>query len=257
MNDFLTAAEGIVREAGRAAKEMLPRSQVLRHKKYREIVTDGDIRVEEYVISSLRKLFPDHGFESEEMGRENADAEYVWILDPIDGTKYYAKGVPLYAVSLALKQRGRESPILGVVYSPEFEQTYCAALGAGATLNGRPIHCQSQAELEEASICLEIPSRDAPRAELQWAMEKMSLLVERAFRVRIIGVGSLGLCFCASGGFDAYINLGSMWKSHDVAAGEVIVREAGGEFFYAGETGRQIVAGPKALCERILETLEL
>jgi myo-inositol-1(or 4)-monophosphatase len=237
------------------AKEILPRPKVLHHKKFGEPVTEGDIRVEEYVISSLKKLFPDHGFDSEERGQENIDAEYVWILDPIDGTKYYAKDVPLYSVSLALVRN--KQLVLGIVYSPELGRMYCASTGRGATLNDRGICCSDEKDLNKASICLEIPSRSSSSGEQQWALGKMSMLIERAYRVRIIGVGSLGLCFCAMGGFDAYVNLGCIWKYCDNAAGQVIVQEAGGEFFYAGVKKRQIVAGPKALCDEIRAVLKI
>jgi len=257
MDGFLSAAKKIVSEAGLMAKKMLSSSHIRDHKQHGDVVTDGDICVENHVISSLEKLFPNHGFDSEEMGQKNADAEYVWILDPIDGTKYYNKDMPLYAVSLALKQRGKETPILGVVYSPEFNRMYSAGIGKGAALNGRPIYCSDVDRLEDASICLEIPSRDSSSAELQWAMEKMSVLVRHAYRVRIIGVGSLGLCFCAMGGFDAYVNLGCLWKPCDHAAGRVIIREAGGEFSYLGKQGRQIVAGPTALCNEIRTILNV
>lgn len=258
LSALLAAARKIAQEAGhRASKLSLGSRKVLKRKKYGDLVTTGDHNVEKYVRNELKKQCPNHGLDFEEMGQENPEAEYVWILDPIDGTKYYAKGVPLYAVSLALKQRGKESPILGVVYCPEFKWTYCAALGAGATLNGRRINCRSKASLKEVSICLEIPSRDSIPDELQWALEKMSLLIEQAFRVRIIGVGSLGLCFCASGGFDAYVNLGSMWKHHDIAAGQVIVQEAGGEFLYVGEEEKQIIAGPERICDKIRNVLKI
>ncbi|MHC4618495.1 MAG: inositol monophosphatase family protein [Planctomycetota bacterium] len=254
---LLLAAQRVSREGGLIAKEMLSRSQVVGHKKYGEIVTEADERVEERVISSLKELYPDDGFDSEERGKENTDAEYVWILDPIDGTKYYAKGIPLYSVSLALARRGEL--IVGVVYSPESDQMYCASIGSGAILNDKRIHCSAEEDVAKASICLEIPSKDSPRDELHWALEKMCILIEHAHRVRIIGVGSLGLCFCARGGFDAYVNLGCMWKYCDNAAGQVIVREAGGEFSYFGKADRQIIAiaGPAALCEKIRQILRI
>ena len=255
MNNLLVVAEKVVREAGLMAKEILPRSKVLHHKKFGEPVTEGDIRVEEYVISSLSKQYPNHGFDSEEIGEKNLKAEYVWILDPIDGTKYYAKGIPLYSVSLALAHYGKL--VLGVVYSPELDRMYCASVGENASLNSKTIHCSGEEHIENASICLEIPSRDSPKGELQWALGKMSKLIEQAYRVRIIGVGSLGLCWCAVGGFDAYINLGCMWKYCDHAAGQVIVREAGGEFHYVGKKGKQIVAGPAVLCNKIRKLISL
>lgn len=255
MNDLLEVAEKTVREAGLLAKEILPLSKVLHYKNFGEPVTEGDIRVEEFVISSLKKLFPVHGFDSEEIGKKNPKAEYVWILDPIDGTKYYAKGIPLYSVSLALAHHGEL--VLGVVYSPESDRMYCASVGERASLNGKTIHCSGQDHMENASICLEIPSRDSPQGEVQWALGKMSKLIEQAYRVRIIGVGSLGLCFCASGGFDAYVNLGCLWKYCDHAAGQIILQQAGGQFYYVGKQKKQIVAGPEALCDEIRALMDL
>jgi len=255
MSEIMSVAEKIVRKASIEAKEMLSCSHVLRYKNYGDIVTEGDVYIEEKVISSLKMRFPDHGFDSEERGQENTGAEYVWILDPIDGTKYYAKGIPLYSVSLALARD--EELILGIVYTPELDRMYCASSGQGAMLNGHKIQCSNETHLDKTSICLEIPSRDSTDAELRWALEKMSVLIEQAYRVRIIGVGSLGLCFCAAGGFDVYVNLGSMWKRHDIAAGQVIVQEAGGEFLYVGEEEKQIIAGPETLCSKIRDILKI
>lgn len=255
MSNLQKVAEKIVRKAGLMAKEILQHSKIHHYKKFGEPVTEGDIRVEEFLISSLKEVFPDHGFDSEEKGQENIDAEYIWVLDPIDGTKYYAKDVPLYSVSLALERN--KQLVLGIVYSPEFDRMYCASKGGGATMNGREICCSKEGRLNKASICLEIPSRNSSSQEQQWVMKKMSLLIESAYRARMIGVGALGLCFCAMGGFDAYVNLGSMWKYCDIAAGQIIIQESAGEFLYAGEKKRQIVAGPRALCDEIRAVLKI
>ena len=250
MDEFLAAAEQVVRDAGTQAREMIHRARVLKNKEHGDIVTDGDLCVEEYVISSLKKLFPDHGFVSEERSAERADAEYVWTLDPIDGTKYYARDVPLWAISLALARNGE--PVLGVVFSPELDRLYAARTGHGATLNGRPIHCSTVKDLEQASICLEIPNRDATDDERQWALAKLSELVEHVFRVRIIGVSSLGLCFCAAGWFDAFVSLNSPWYEWDVAAGRLILHESGADY---RTHDRQIIAGPARLCNEIQTAL--
>jgi myo-inositol-1(or 4)-monophosphatase len=249
MKHLLVEAKRIVRNAGLMAKEIPPSSRIPRTKIQGSPVTEGDIRVEEYVICELKKQFPDHGIDSEEMGKRNPDAECVWILDPIDGTDYYVRDVPLYSVSLALERN--KKLVLGVVYMPELDRIYYATAGQGATMNNRKIRFSDEAHLSKASIFLEIPSGTSSSAEQQCSLEKMSALIQKVYRVRIIGVGSLGLCFCATGGFDAYVNLGTMWKRHDIAAGQIIVREAGGEFSYLGERGRQIVAGPAALCSQI------
>jgi len=252
MHELLSAAEQIVRDAGAKAREMLHRSRVRQHKEHGDIVTDGDLCVEEHVISSLKELFPDHGFVSEERGAERADAEYVWTLDPIDGTKYYARDVPLWAISLALSRGGE--PLLGIVFSPDLDRLYSARAGQGATLNSRPIHCSAVEHLEQASICLEIPNRDSDAAERKSALAKMAKLVERAYRVRIIGVSSLGLCFCAAAGFDAFVSLSSPWHEWDIAAGRLILHESGADY---RTHGRQIIAGPATLGDEIQALLEM
>ena len=252
MSEFLTVAQQAVHDAGQKALQMLHHAQVLRQKAYGDFVTDGDVSVEQDVISSLRTHFPGHGFDSEERDRENVDAEYVWLLDPIDGTKYYAKDVPLYSVSLALRRHN--DLVLGLVYMPEMDRMYTAEKGGGAALNGQPIHCSSESQLQNAHICLEIPSRDVPEPDRRIAFDRLATLVQNAYRVRVLGVASVGLCFCAAGGFDAYANLGSIWKRCDNAAGELILREAGGEFALIG---RHIVAGPAPLCRQIREVTGL
>ncbi|MCZ6652034.1 MAG: hypothetical protein O7D91_03290 [Planctomycetota bacterium] len=251
-DELLKAAEQIVRDAGAKARQMIQRARVRQQKEHGDIVTDGDLCVEEHVISSLKKLFPGHGFISEERGTERADAEYVWTLDPIDGTKFYARDVPLWAISLALSRRGE--PLLGIVFSPELDRLYAARTGHGATLNSRPIHCSTVKHLEQASICLEIPNRNSADDERKWAMARLSELVERAYRVRIIGVSSLGLCFCAAAGFDAFVSLSSPWHEWDVAAGRLILQESGADY---RTHGRRIIAAPAALCDKIQALLAI
>lgn len=251
---LLQAARGIVVEAGNQASQIPPASRVpIREKAYGDIVTDGDLAVQDHVVTQLRSLSPGYGIDSEEMDRQNPEAEYVWVLDPIDGTKYYARDVPLYSVSLALNHRNE--PVIGIVYCPDLNRLYCACADEEPTLNDKAIHCSAVDRLEQASICLEIPSRYASHDEQRWAIGKMSVLTERCYRVRIIGVGSLGLCFCAAAGFDAYVNLSSLTKPHDTAAGEAIVRGAQGDFLRVGKERRQIIAGPAGLCDEICKLL--
>ena len=255
MKHFLEEAKKIVLIAGKMAKNLPLDSRDRIPKEHGQFYTQGDLDVEKYVTNNLKERFPDHGFDSEEMGKKNTEAEYVWFLDPIDGTSYYAKDVPFYSVSLALAHHGKL--VLGIVYCPELDRMYCATTGRGPTLNGHKICCSNENDLEKASICLEIPSKNSPLPKIKRALRKMSVLIEHSYRVRIIGVGSLGMCFCAAGGFDAYVNFGSMWKYHDIAAGQVIVQEAGCEFSIFGKDQRQIVAGPAALCKEIRAIVNL
>lgn len=249
---LLKSATQVLKEAGRIARQGFGHSMIVRRKEFNDIVTEGDLKVEEYILSRLHELYPDHGVVSEEAGKRADDAEYVWILDPIDGTKYYSRGVPLYSISLALEERGEL--ILGVVFNPEAGQMFRGAKGKGAHLNNRRIHCSHTTELQEATICLEIPSRDSPAGERRQALKGMGDLMDHVRRVRILGVSALGLAFCAAGAFDAYVNLGSTSQHHDTAAGHAILSEAGGQFSCVGPGA---VAGPPRLCEQLFDLLDL
>jgi myo-inositol-1(or 4)-monophosphatase len=246
MRAYREAAVRLVREGGIIAKDMIRRIDIRTDKGQGDFVTTADLRVEAHILTQLRRAFPEHGFFSEERGGERTDAEYVWVLDPIDGTKHYVRGNPMYSVSLALVRAGMS--VLGVVYLPEVEQFYVAERGAGATLNGRPVHVSAETRLERAMPCVEIPSRHAGSEEKRWAFDRLEALIRHTQRVRIVGVSSIGLCLCASGAFDAYVNLGSGWKPHDVAAARLVMTEAGGRY---ETSGQRIVAGPETLCDRV------
>jgi len=248
----LRAAAEAVREGGRIGAAMLRDARVVREKANEDIVTEGDLAVEKHVVERLRRMFPDDGIDSEEMGAERTGADDVWVLDPIDGTKYYARDVPLWTVSLGLRRGG--AGVGGIVYSPPLDRMWFAAAGRGATLNGQPIRCSDQADLSAAFLCVQIPGASFPDDELDWAGRKLFDLVRRSLRVRVLGVGALDLCLCAAGAFDACINLGGPWKPCDVAAGWVIASEAGAEVI---QLERRVVVAPPALCDPILDALGL
>jgi myo-inositol-1(or 4)-monophosphatase len=251
--EFMVEAKAIVHSAGGMAKRRVFGCTVEYVKPFDNIVTSADKGINAFVIGALRDRFPEHGIDSEETGAANREVDYVWVLDPIDGTKYYARGLPFYTVSLALKHKG--NLVLGIVYAPEFDHMYCAVSGDGATLNDRPILISETEALEAASVYLEIPSRTSPLRSRISAVDKLPILLNHAGRIRVIGVGSLGLCFCATQSFDVYVNLGSALKEHDIAAGRVILKEAGGEFLAMGEENGYVVAGPTALCTQICRLL--
>ena len=243
-------ATRIVREGAAIARDYFGRTSVLREKAFHDIVTEADLAVESHIVGALRALYPDHGFLAEEGGAERADAEYVWVLDPIDGTKYYARSVPLYAVSLALLHRGQ--PAMGVVHTPQMDQLFDGIVGKGARLNGEPIRCSQVARLEDATLCAEIPSRDSDAALREKGLSQFAELVRAARRVRVLGLGSLGLCYSALGGVDAYVNLGGATKDVDVAAGGAILMAAGGEFRRQGPI---MLGGPAELLSQIEQVI--
>ena len=236
----------IVREAGRVARARFGATELVKEKPLGDIVTAADLEIEELILRELRQSFPDFGFLSEERGEERHGADNVWILDPIDGTKYFWRGVPLYTISLALERDGEL--VMGVVFNPQADEMFAACLGGGATRNGTPIHVSAVGKIEDAMISAEIASRDHDAGHVDWALEHFGRLVRTVKRVRLLGVSALALCYCAEGGFDAYLNLGSSTEYYDVAAGSFILTEAGGRFI---RSGGAIIGGPNVLVEQL------
>jgi myo-inositol-1(or 4)-monophosphatase len=189
-----------------------------------DLVTQADLASQEVVRRTVLGAFPDHCLLGEEKAPDEilADrAEYRWIVDPLDGTTNYVHGVPHYCVSLALERNG--DLLVGAVYDPVLDECFTAAAGQGARLNARPIHTSEVGVLSEALAAVGFPpsvSRDSP--DLLLFLE----MVCRCQAIRRTGSAALNLCYLASGRFDlAWSYSTNIW---DVAAGTLILREAGG-----------------------------
>jgi myo-inositol-1(or 4)-monophosphatase len=194
----------------------------------RDFATAVDFQIEEAVKSALREIAPEIPFLGEESGGQAIDGNAIWVLDPIDGTVNFARGSPLCGLSLALVEARR--PRLAVVDFPFLGERYLAAEGAGAFLNGRPIHCATVNSLAEAVIGLSDFSvgRDSP-TENPAHLALLATLSRRALRVRLHGSEALDLAWTAAGRLGATIMLSNLpW---DVSGGVLLVREAGGSVF--------------------------
>lgn len=217
------AALGVVREAGRLAAEQYHRRSELdvERKGTQDLVSEADRTCEDMIVGALQKLFPGDGFLGEERGARNSGAEATWIIDPIDGTANFLRGIPLWCVSLGLLTGG--DFVIGVIYNPITEELYAARQGQGATLNGKKIEVSRVKSLEDARLGIGFSYRQlvAPHAE---AVKK---LLDAHCEYSRLGSGALGLAFTADGRLDGY------WEAHinswDVAAGLCIVKEAGGQ----------------------------
>jgi myo-inositol-1(or 4)-monophosphatase len=220
----------IVRGAGKIAAARLGHSRVVRSKEQGDLATDVDMEVNRMIIRELAGRFPSFAILSEETGEQAGEpagqSEYTWLVDPIDGSKHYTKGIPLYAVSLALRRQSEL--VMGVVYVPSTDEMFSSVRGCGAKKNGAHIECSGETVLEDALVCVELPSRHTGRERIGEALMRLQCLMLGCQRIRVLGVTALGLCYCACGGFDAYVNLGSypnaIW---DRAGGEIIAQEAG------------------------------
>lgn len=224
--ELLELAEQAVVLAGNVINSMAGQNRTYSGKGDRDFATDVDLAVEDTVRKFLAKETPDYPLLGEEAGRGGGspDATYEWVLDPVDGTVNFAHGSPLYSVSLALMHEG--VPTAGVVAAPAFQETFSAATGHGATLNGRPIAASAAEALPVALVSLGDFAVGSAAAERN--VERLDLvhrLVPQVQRLRMIGSAALDLCWVASGRLDAVVILSThLW---DIGAGVVIAKEAG------------------------------
>jgi myo-inositol-1(or 4)-monophosphatase len=195
----------------------------VRHKGRVDIVTDVDLASEALVRSILGATFPDHGVLGEEGGidRGGADARMRWIVDPLDGTTNYAHGFAFYCVSIALEVDGTVQ--VGVIYDPTADELFVAVRGQGAELNGRPIGVSQVSELSEALLATGFPY---DHTLLPMAVKAFGDVSAACQAVRRAGSAALDLAYVACGRFDGYWEF--VLKAWDMAAGVLIVQEAGG-----------------------------
>ncbi len=252
MKEFLILAMDIVREAGEKVKNIFGHSIIERLKDDDDFATDADLLVEEFIFNFIKTHFPAHGFDSEERGIYQPDAEYVWILDPIDGTKYFHQNIPLYSIALALVHK--KKIVLGIVNMPETNQFFYTSVynDIGAILNNSSIFCANNKPLEDISIIVELPNRNNSSFNIDYSFSIVQALLRKVKRIRIIGVGSISLCYCAMGGFDVYLNLSMIRKHYDYAAGRIILEQAGGQYL---ETNQMIIGGREENVRTILDFL--
>lgn len=215
------AARAAAREIVFAAEN---REQIeISDKASNDFVTDADRHAEEIIIRTLRTAYPDHAFLSEEAGRAgNADSDYLWIIDPIDGTTNFIHGLPQFAVSIGLTYRGE--PIAAVVYDVAKNELFTAAKGQGASLDGRRIRVGENDEMRRALIGTGFPFRRG--ADIDGYLEGFKRVAERTAGIRRPGSAALDLAWVACGRYDGFweFNL----KPWDICAGGLIVLEAGG-----------------------------
>jgi myo-inositol-1(or 4)-monophosphatase len=178
------------------------------------------------ITADLLASFPDHQVIGEEFGSSGSDtADYQWVIDPLDGTTNFVRGIAHFAVSIGVTFRGR--PYAGVVFDPIKDELFTALRGHGAKLNGKPIHVSNRSGLRGALLATGIPFSGEPLAHFTHFTSTLSgLLQQHTSGVRRLGAAALDLAYVAAGRYDGF------WESHlkqwDVAAGVLLVEEAGG-----------------------------
>ncbi len=225
MHPMLNIAVRAARAAGNVIARNLGHADQfsVSEKHKNDLVTDIDRECESTIVSILSKAYREHAILGEEGGlKGDPEAEYQWVIDPIDGTTNFVMGLPHVGVSIALMHKGK--PELGVVFDPSLNEMFTAARGEGASLNGRRIRVGNQSSLDAAIVATALPVRYPERLEAYFKF--LPRLVLNTADIRRAGAASLDLCYVACGRHDGYLEQGL--KPWDFAAGELIVREAGG-----------------------------
>lgn len=222
MNRYLQAAQEIAQQAGHLLLDEFQRPRHIEYKSEVDIVTAADRRSEAFIVERLGTLFPQHSVVAEEGGGQETASEFCWYVDPLDGTTNFAHGYPFFCVSLALV-RGEEF-LVGVVHDPIRDETFSTACGEGAWLNRRRIEVSQVGRLCESLLVTGFPTRKRAESNNIFYYERFTNL---SHGVRRDGAAALDLCYIACGRFDLFweFNL-QRW---DVAAGLLLVREAGGQ----------------------------
>ncbi len=235
------AGEHIVRASDRL--DLIPVTE----KGSNDYVTEVDRAAEDIIIRTLQKAYPDHGFLAEESGSSNPDADYIWIIDPLDGTTNFVRGIPHYAVSIACQHQGKIEH--AVVYNPVTREEFTASRGRGAQLNGRRIRVTARTNLDGALLGTGIPFRSHQNEKIAGYVKALEELAPQTAGIRRAGSAALDLAYVAAGRFDAFWEMGL--KPWDIAAGILLIQEAGGLIgdFNGGnqylETGNIVCGNPK------------
>lgn len=243
--------------AARAAGDIIIRSLdridqlKITAKRNNDFVSEVDKKAETAIIDILKQAYPDHSILAEESGEQDNNSEFQWIIDPLDGTTNYLHGFPQFAVSIALKHKNRLET--GVIYDPMTQELFTAARGEGAQLNGKKIRVTARKGLKGALLSTGFPYHD--QSYLDTYLETMKALMAPAAGIRRPGSAALDLAWLAAGRTDGFweFNLNA-W---DIAAGILIVREAGGIITdFTGNdnylvSGDIIAASPKVFPEML------
>jgi myo-inositol-1(or 4)-monophosphatase len=235
---LFTVMERAARKAGRSLVRDFGELEQLQVsvKSPGDFVSAADRHAEEVLRVELGRARPGYGFLGEEGGEDRGDGEHRWIVDPLDGTTNFLHGIPHFAISMALETKGEL--VAGLVYNPVADELYWAEKGRGAFLNDRRLRVSGRRRLGEALIGTGIPFQT--RGDHGRYLRTLEAVMAKTAGVRRIGAAALDLCAVAAGRFDGFWEYGlNPW---DVAAGIVLIREAGGAVASIDGRARPLVA---------------
>lgn len=255
MHALLNIAVRAARRAGEVIVRGLTRTEGLEvtSKSHNDFVSEIDRAAEREIIATVRRAYPHHAFLAEESGATGSD-DTVWIVDPLDGTTNFLHGFPVFAVSIACRQKGRLEH--AVVYDPMRQELFTATRGAGAHLDNKRIRVSRQRTLDSALVATGFPYR-ANLAYIDAYLAMLRVVMQGTAGIRRPGAAALDLAYVAAGRVDAFWEIGlNAW---DTAAGTLLIQEAGGRIgtLVGGEyrQGGNIVAGTPKVYTALLAAL--
>jgi myo-inositol-1(or 4)-monophosphatase len=221
MSEIIAVCIAAAKEAGEFLKENFGKADLhIERKADQSLVTNLDQEAERIIVDQIKQKFPAHGIIGEESGQNGSDEDYVWIIDPLDGTHNFIRHINMFGVSIGVVHGGRF--IAGVVYLPVCGEIYAAELGGGAYKNNQKISVSGLNDLAECTVSFDSGFKKAPQQRTQ-VLQK---LAAHAFNIRMFGSSARQLTYLAEGVLDAIIE----FEDHpwDFAAGACILTEAGG-----------------------------
>lgn len=219
---LLGTAVECARSAGRILMEMMDSRREVRYKGEADLVTDADTTSEEFIVGRIEREYPRHSILAEEGSRRDNDPEFVWIIDPLDGTTNYAHNFPVFCVSIAL--RHQDDLLLGVIYNPILDELFTAVAGRGLYLNGKKASISDERILKNSLLATGFPydKSESDRDNIGY----FSAFTKNIRGIRRAGSAALDLAYVACGRLDGFWEL--KLKPWDIAAGALMVVEAGG-----------------------------
>jgi myo-inositol-1(or 4)-monophosphatase len=221
VDDFKKVAVEAAREAAGVLLELAGTTIKYKMKSSRDIQAEADLRSEEIIIRKIKKAFPTHSIFAEETGEEVNESEYLWAIDPLDGTINYSRGIEEFCISIALSQRGQT--ILGVIYHPVRQQLLVAEKGKGTYLNGRKLEVSRETKIVN---CLAATDNTSHLKDRRKNFSLLIKVADEVRQIRVFGSAALHLVKVAQGQLDFYFKL--RYNHWDYAAAALIVQEAGG-----------------------------
>jgi len=222
-----------------------------------DYVTEVDIAAEQEILYQLGKAYPDHAFLAEESGQTgNAKSDHLWVIDPLDGTSNFMRGIPHYCVSIACIVDGRLAH--AVVFDPVRQEEFTASRGRGAQLNGHRLRVSNRTDLRECLLGTGIPFLGHEQQRLPQYTQTLAELAAQCMGIRRAGAAALDLAYVAAGRFDGFWETGlERW---DIAAGALIIKEAGGLISDLSGSERyldngQVVCGNPKIFKQLLPTV--